>query len=109
MPLAHHSSAPTKTASLAMAAQHMNAPIGPVVKVDDLALALRSGRFEGLSSPGAAAAMAYLFIEIAPRLIAACSREAGGSYASANQLYLETVHAGMPRVPAWEQAVEHLL
>jgi hypothetical protein len=109
MPLAHHSSTPTKTASLAMAAQHMNVPTGPLVEVDDLALALRSGSFEGVSSTAAAAAMAYLFVETAPRLIAACSREAGGSYASANQLYLETVYAGIPRVPAWEQAVEHLL
>lgn len=109
MPGQTHASTPTSTASLPMAAQHMNVPTGPVVRVRDLALALRSGSFDGVSCPGAAAAMAYLFVEIAPHLVAACMREAGGSFASANQLYLETVHAGIPRVPAWEQAVEHLL
>jgi hypothetical protein len=97
------------TANLAMVAQHLNVSVGPVVHVCDLALALRSGSFRGLSSSDAAAAMLYLFVEISPSLIGACTREAGGSYASANQLYLETVSHGIPRVLEWEQAVEHLL
>ena len=109
MPGQPHSPTIANAANLAMAAQHLNVPIGPIVRVCDLALALRSGSFLGVSSPDAAAAMAYLFVEIGPALVAACAREAGGSYASANQLYLETVDEGIPRVPEWEQAVEHLL
>jgi hypothetical protein len=96
-------------ANLAMAAQHLNVPIGPVVRVSDLALALRSGSLKEVVSSDAAAAMAYLFVEVSPSLIASCVREAGGSFTSANRLYLETVKDGMPRVPAWEQSVEHLV
>ena len=98
-----------KAVNLAMAAQHLNVPIGPVVCVSDLAQALRSGSLQDVSSWNAGAAMAYLFVEISPSLIAACVREAGGSFASADQLYLEAVKDGIPRVLGWEQAVEHLL
>jgi hypothetical protein len=103
----HHDA--SHAGKLAMAAQHLNAAIGRIVEPEDLAQALRSGTTRKIANHKASAAISYLFVEISPSLISACAHEAGGSFVSANQLYLETLKQSMPRVVEWEHAVEDFL
>ncbi len=93
---------------LQLAVTHLNVPVGPVVTEDDLALALRAGSVAGLADK-VAAVLSYLFVELDPALIARCAREAGSDIRRANQLYEESLQAHLPRVPRWEQSVEHLV
>jgi len=93
---------------LQLAVTHLNVPVGPVVTEQDLVRALQAGSVAGLEAK-VAAVLSYLFIEIDPALIARCAREAGSDLRQANELYKESLQAHLPRVPRWEQAVEHLL
>lgn len=93
---------------LQLAVTHLNVPVGPVVTEHDLARALQAGSVAGLDDK-VAAVLSYLFIELDPALIARCAREAGSDLRHANELYKESLQAHLPRVPRWEQAVEHLL
>ncbi len=96
--------------SLGLAVTHLNAPAGPVLAVEQLAAALRAGSVTAITdSPTAAALASYMFVELEPRLIALCAHEAGAGLAHANRLYQESLRDGLARVPAWEQAVAHLL
>lgn len=96
--------------SLGLAVTHLNASTGPVLTTEQLAASLRAGSAAALAaSPAASALVRYLFVEVEPRLIAACARQAGAGLQLANQLYEENLRHAMPRVRAWEQAVAHLL
>jgi hypothetical protein len=88
---------------------HLNASIGKVVSSDQLAAALKAGSLSAIADPLAAAAVAYLFVEISPALIARCARFTGADLVRVNCLYLETLEDRLPRVLAWEESVEHLL
>jgi hypothetical protein len=96
------------SSSLSVAVTHLNAPVGPVLTVEELAQALLSGSVASLNKK-AAAIVSYLFIELDPSLIASCVAEAGSDLRRANRLYEEAVQAHVPRVPGWEEAVEHLI
>ena len=98
------------SASLGLAVTHLNAPAGSVLSEAQLTRSLRDGSVRGIAdSPAAAALVSYLFVEVEPRLIAQCASDAGASLAQADLLYQESLRDGLPRVPAWEQAVVHLL
>ena len=90
------------------AVTHLNAPVGLVVTAEGLSEALRSGSVSG-SSPMEAAIISGMFVELSPRLISLCASEAMSDIAHANMLYHETLKAHLPRVVAWEKAIEHLL
>jgi hypothetical protein len=94
---------------LQMAAQHLNAAIGPVVTIDDLIHVLSRGTARGLTRPEALSAISWLFVETSPALIAECTVEANGTLASANRFYEELVLAHFPRVAQWELSMEDLL
>lgn len=99
-----------KTASLGLAVTHLNVPVGAVLTEGQLSAALRAGSVDAIAaSPAAAALVRYLFIELDPRLIALCAYEAGTDVAHANMVYQESLRHAMPRVPAWESAIEYLL
>ena len=93
---------------LQLAVTHLNVPVGPLVTEDDLSRALQAGSVAGFDDK-VAAVLSYLFVELDPALIARCVREAGSDLRRANELYKESLGAHLPRVPEWEQAVEHLL
>jgi hypothetical protein len=101
----------TQTQSnLQMVVAHMNASVGPILSTEQLATALRTGSVQAIQeSPVAAGLMAYLFVEVEPRLIALSAHEAGADIVLANQLYKEGLAKGMPRVSAWEESIGHLL
>ncbi len=99
---------PMASSSLQLAVTHLNASVGPVLTVEDLARALTSGSLKGFNEKQAALLM-YLFVEIEPSLIARCATEAGSDLRRANEIYKESLEAHLPRVLKWEQAVEHLL
>lgn len=96
--------------NLELAVTHLNASVGPILSIAQLAKALREGSIGATAdSPTAAALVGYLFIEIDPRLISLCAREAGSDVSHANMLYQETLRHHLPRVAAWEKAMEYLL
>lgn len=96
--------------SLGLAVAHLNAPTGPVLTTGQLAASLRAGSAAALAESSAASALVrYLFVEVEPRLIVLCARQAGADVQQAHQLYLENLRHGMPAVRAWEQAVAYLL
>lgn len=98
---------PTPDSKLQMAAAHLNASIGPVVSATDIASALRAGSLAPLApQPRVEAMVSYLFIELEPRLIALCAREAGAMLERANDLYRDTLRNDAPRAPAWEATME---
>ena len=90
--------------SATLITSHLNAPFGAVLSAQDVAESLRVGRLSA-KTPQANAVMGYLFVEIEPRLIAACALESGSSVAHAHQLYLDTLNHQAPRSPQWERAV----
>lgn len=93
-----------------MAVTHMNAPVGSVLTIEQLAKALRTGSVDAITdSPTAAALVSYLFVELDPRLIVLCAYEAGTDVAHANMLYQEGQRNLMPRVHAWEKSIEYML
>ncbi|MFZ3002776.1 MAG: hypothetical protein WA071_20845 [Undibacterium umbellatum] len=93
-----------------MAATHLNASVGDVLSPNQLAAALQAATLDVLvGSPKAAAAASYLFVEVDPRMIALCAYEAGTDIDHANMLYLDLLQRSMPRVIAWEIAVEAML
>jgi len=94
--------------SLRLAVTHLNAPVGEVLTIEELAHALRSGSVSGLSKRSAAL-VSYMFVELEPSLIAGCATEIGSNLRHVNLLYEESIETRAPRVPRWEQAVEHLL
>lgn len=93
---------------LSMAMAHLNAPYGAIVCADDLASSLALGELRA-SSAKASAILSYLFVEVEPRLVMQCAREAGSSLPKANQLYLSTVQGGAPRSALWETSVKDVL
>ncbi|MFZ6747272.1 hypothetical protein ACO0LC_29020 [Undibacterium sp. JH2W] len=96
--------------SLSMATTHLNASVGEVLSPSQLAAALQAATLDALAgSPKAAAAASYLFVEVNPRMIALCAHEAGTDIDHANMLYLDLLQRSMPRVIAWEIAVEGML
>ncbi len=96
------------THHLQLAVCHLNAPVGPQLSMEQLRTALCAGSSANLNAI-ATALVRYLFIELEPRLIVQCAYEAGSDVAHANLLYQENLRHAMPRVPAWEQAIEFLL
>jgi hypothetical protein len=111
MALSHlnsHNVRSMSASGLQLAVTHLNVPVGPLVSEDDLSRALQAGSVAGLDDK-VAAVLSYLFVEIEPELIARCVREAGSDLRRANELYQESLQAHLPRVPRWEQAMEHLL
>ena len=98
------------SSSLGLAVTHLNAPVGAVLTIAQLTDALRAGSINVVSdSPTAAAIISYLFVELNPRLISLCAREAGADLHHVNMLYKEALAHSLPRVPEWENAVEYLL
>lgn len=97
-----------KGSALEIAVTHLNVPVGDILTVEQLAQALRTGTVAGLE-PKPAALVSYLFIELEPHVIAMCAAEVGASLRTVNQLYEESLRDHIPRVPAWEQAVAHLI
>jgi len=87
---------------------HLNAPYGRVVRPEDVVRAIVDGRVDA-AADAARAPISYLFHEVEHRLIATVALHHGGSYRSANDLYLDTLRLGVPRNPAWESSLEHLL
>lgn len=88
---------------LQMAATHLNASIGAVVEPEHIVSALQAGSLDALShAPRAEAMVAYLFIELEPRLVCHCVQEAGATLAHAQSLYESTLQHDIPRSPAWE-------
>jgi hypothetical protein len=99
-----------KVGSLDLAVTHLNAPVGACLTVAQLANVLRAGSADVIAdSPAATALVRFLFVELDPRLIALCAYEAGSDIAHTHRLYQENLNHTMPRVPAWEQAVEYLI
>jgi hypothetical protein len=89
---------------------YLNASTGPNLSSLQLAIALQAGSLDVLSdSSSAAAAVAYLFMETEPRLIALCAYEAGTNIKQANRLYENLLTHSMPRVFEWEESVQFFL
>lgn len=97
-----------RTGGLELAVTHLNAPVGPVVTVEHLTQALRSGSVAGLDKT-VAAVISYLFVELEPGLIARCAYEAGSDLRRANELYKGSLADHLPRVADWENAIDHLV
>ena len=99
-----------KSKNLNLAVTHLNAPVGSVLTVAQLANALRAGSVGAINELSAAALVGYLFVELDPQLIVLCAYEAGTDAAHAHRMYQEgrLLHA-MPQVPNWENAIEYLL
>jgi hypothetical protein len=97
-----------RTGGLELAVTHLNAPVGPLVSVEHLVQALRSGSVEGLDEM-VGAVISYLFVELSPGLIARCAYEAGSDLRQANELYKESLADHLPRVLDWENAIAHLI
>lgn len=99
--------------SLGLVAAHMNITAGAVSAVLSEALlahALKAGSVQYIQgSTDAVALLRRLFVEVEPRLIVFCAREAESDVGHANLLYQENLRHGMPRVPAWEQCIRYLL
>lgn len=96
--------------NLELAVGHLNASLGRVLTVEQLASALRAGSVRRTSpSPAAAALISSLFTELAPNLILRCAAEAGADVEQVNQLYEEALADALPRAPAWETSVGHFL
>lgn len=97
------------TSKLDMAAGHLNAAAGLLVSAEALAQSLRDGTAHnvraGAATPRVRGLLHYLFVEIDPQLLAACVREAGATWLSADRLYQESLEEGAPRARAWEQLV----
>ena len=76
-----------------------------------LAEALRAGSVQGLegASPVAAAQVSSLFVELAPPLVVGCAAEAQADLRQVQRLYEESLAAGMPAVPRWQDSVGMLL
>lgn len=96
------------TSHLQLAVSHLNAPVGQQLTSAQLCEALVAGSSQSLA-PLQSALLRYLFVELEPRLIVQCAFEAGSDVAHANLLYQENLRHAMPRVPAWEKAIEFLL
>ena len=94
---------------LDLAAGHLNTPVGPLVKPEHLALALRKGSVShvqaGSRTDTVRGLLLTLFVETAPALILGCAREAGADLQSVNRLYEETLADHLPRVMEWERFV----
>ena len=94
---------------LELAVGHLNAAVGPVVRAEDLAQALREGTVmhvaSGSGAPLVRGLLHSVFAEIDPALILSCAREAQSDWQHAQQLYAEALADGLPRVKAWEQLV----
>lgn len=97
--------------SLAVAVQHLNASVGPVLTAEQLAGAMRAGSVQALEgkSPTAAALISSLFVELTPSLILACAAEAQAEVSRVQSLYEESLNEGMPPVARWQDVVEGLL
>lgn len=98
-----------RNSKLDLAAGHLNTPVGPLVKPEHLALALREGSVSHVHAGGRTEAvrglLLTLFIEADPALILGCAREAGADLESVNRLYNEAIHDHLPRVKDWERLV----
>ena len=94
---------------LDLAVGHLNAATGPLVRPEDLALALREGTVAhvvaGQNTRIVQGLLHSLFMETDPALILSCAREAQADWRHAHRLYAESLADGMPRVKAWEQLV----
>lgn len=89
---------------------HLNVPVGSMLRAAQLATALRAGSIGPLEdTPGVAALISSLFVDTSPDLILRAALEARAPVAKVQRLYLETLVDHLPRVPAWEEAVECLL
>lgn len=96
--------------NLELAVIHLNASVGPVLKVDQLASALRAGSTHHVVHDATAAALiSSLFNELSPDLILQGAAEAGADVHRVHQLYREALADNLPPVPAWEKAVEPFL
>jgi hypothetical protein len=99
-----------KQESLGLAVAHLNASVGSVLTVEQLAKALRAGTTDVIAdAPTAAALVSYLFTELEPKLIVLCAREADSDVRHADMLYREGLAQAMPRVPAWENSIRYLV
>jgi hypothetical protein len=96
--------------SLGMAVTHLNASVGPVLTVEQLAQALRAGTTADITdSPTAVSLVNYLFVEVEPKLIVMCAREAGSDVRRANMLYQASLAQAMPKVLSWENSTRYLV
>jgi hypothetical protein len=96
--------------SLGLAVAHLNASVGQVLTVEQLAQALREGTTSVIAdAPTAAALVSYLFVEVEPKLIVMCAREAGSDVMHADMLYQASLTQAMPRVLAWENSIRYLV
>lgn len=93
---------------LELAVTHLNASVGPIVTVEHLSKALRSGSVASLDKT-VAAVVTHLFVELDPGLIARCAYEAGSDLRRADELYKESLQSHLPRVLQWENGVAELV
>ena len=94
--------------AVALISSHLNAPFGAVLMESDVLESLRNGRLSGRTEQ-ANAVLGGMFVEVEPRLIARCAREAKVTISQANCLYLDTVAHAFPKCPQWESSVEFLV
>ncbi len=98
-----------RNSKLDLAVGHLNTPVGPLVKPEHLALALREGSVShvqaGSRTEAVRGLLLTLFVETAPALILGCAREAGADLCSVDRLYQEAISDHLPRVKDWERLV----
>jgi hypothetical protein len=100
----------SSASSLGLAVAHLNASVGSILTVDQLAKALEAGTTKVLfDAPTAAALVSYLFVEVEPKLVVQCTQEVGTDVLHANMLYCESLRQDLPRVPQWESAIMYLI
>lgn len=89
---------------LNLAVGHLNASVGPLLTVEQLAAAMRAGSTRHLPETPAALVLS-MFAELSPALILRCAAEAGADVRQVDQLYREALADALPPVPAWEHAI----
>lgn len=95
--------------ALSMLSGHLSVSTAARVSAGQIAVALETGHLSAIGDSHARALVAGVFSEHDPDLILRATSEAGGTPATANALYLESLADGMPCCPGWERLMSEIL
>ena len=95
--------------ALALLSGHLSVSTVARVSVGQIGVALETGHLSAVGDNQAHALIAGVFNEHTPDLILRATSEAGGTPATANALYVESLAEGLPCCPNWEHLMSEIL
>ncbi len=95
--------------ALSLLSGHLSVSTVARVSAGQLAVALETGHLSAVGDSQSRALIAGVFGEHNPDLILRATSEAGGTPATANALYVESLADGLPCCPDWEHLMSEIL